>query len=73
MSEETHTAGEVKAAVKAFLSGLDSNSRTRIKAIGVAAFNEYVTDLPGPDAWIKEKAIPYVEQFLDNLIADWCS
>lgn len=72
MSDEPQ-AGETKAAVKAFLSGLDSNSRSRLKAIGVSAFNEYATDLPGPDAWVKDKARPYLETFLDNLINDWCS
>jgi hypothetical protein len=63
----------VKQSAKSFLSGLDSNDRDRLKQLGVAAYDLYVTELPGPNAFVKAKLRPGIETALENLIADWCS
>lgn len=64
---------DVKLKGKAFLAGLDANDRDRLKALGMAAFEKYVTELPGPNEFVKGKVRPAVETALENAIADWCS
>lgn len=67
------TVSEVKIKAQAFLAGLDANDREKLKQLGMAAFEQYVTELPGPNEFIKGKIRPSVETAIDNLIADWCS
>jgi hypothetical protein len=64
---------EVKRAAQAFLAGLDANDRDRLKQLGVAAYDTYVTELPGPNAFVKSKLRPGIETAIENLVADWCS
>lgn len=62
----------VKQKAREFLAGLDTLDRDRLKQLGMAAFEQYVTELPGPNEFIKGKIRPSVETAIDNLIADWC-
>ena len=63
--------GLFKSALRAFLVGLDTNDRERLHAAGMAAFDQYVTELPGPDALVKKMGRPAVEVALTNFINDW--
>lgn len=62
-----------KAKVAEFLAGLDANDRDRLKAVLVSAFDQYVTELPGPNQFVKGQIRPGIETAIENLIADWCS
>lgn len=64
---------ETKAKLKAFVAGLDTNDRQRLKELGMAAFDEYVTEVPGPNKFVKSKIRPSVEVALENAIADLLS
>lgn len=64
---------DVKQKARAFLAGLDTNDRDRLKQCAMAAFDLYVTELPGPNQFVKGKIRPSVEAAIVNLIADWCS
>lgn len=61
-------SGEFRAAVKAFLMGLDANDKDRAVAVGVAAYDEYVTSLP---SFLRRAGRPAVEVTIRNFINDW--
>lgn len=61
--------------VFAFFRGLDANSRERLVATGMAAFDQYVTSMPGPDFFdstAKATARPHVEVAIRNAVNDLC-
>lgn len=63
------------ATLLSFLRGLDANDRDRILAVGMAAFDQYVTSMPGPDFFdstAKATARPHVETAIRNAINDLC-
>ena len=60
----------VKEKLKAFLTGLDANDHERIEEIGLAAFDQYVTEVPGPNKFIKAQVRPMVQTAIKNAIAD---
>lgn len=64
----------IQAAI-AFVRGLDANAKQRLVAIGMAAFDQYVTSLPGPDfldSTAKATARPHIEVAIRNAINDLC-
>lgn len=72
--------GLFKQKLKEFVNGLDDETslgsltdedRERLKEAGLAAFDEYVTEVPGPNNFVKSKFRPGVEKALENAIADW--
>lgn len=64
---------QFKQAVQTFLEGLDTNDRDRLAAVGKAAFDQYVTELPGPDTFVKAQIRGPVEKAIENLITDLCT
>lgn len=64
---------ETKKHLHAFLAGLDSNDRLRLKDLAMSAFDEYVTEVPGPNKFVKAKIRPSVDVAIDNAIADLLS
>lgn len=62
-----------KKAVAEFLAGLDANDKDRLKNVLVQAFEQYVTELPGPNQFVKSKLRPGVATAAENAVNDWCS
>lgn len=65
--------GPFKKAAAEFLSGLDANDKDRLKNVLVQAFEQYVTELPGPNQFVKDKLRPGVATAAENAVNDWCS
>lgn len=64
----------IEAAI-AFVRGLDANARQALITLGMAAFDQYVTSLPGPDfldSTAKATARPHIEVAIRNAINDLC-
>ncbi len=57
-----------KEAFKAFVQGLDTANRDRLKAVATTAFNQYVDDAPGPDKISR----PLIEKAIRKAIDDLC-
>ena len=54
------------------LRAQDANGRKLLKETLTTAFDEFVIELPGPNAWTKSKAMPYVEDAAENIVTKIC-